>query len=112
MEAVWRLAGAVAHNVTNLLTVIRRYSLIITDGVPAGSRLAESTMQINSAAERAAGITRQLLAFSRKQVLSPRLIDLNNVMLSLDSMLRRLIGEDIEVFTVPARHLGTVQADP
>jgi two-component system cell cycle sensor histidine kinase/response regulator CckA len=82
------------------------------DGLPAGSRLAEGTGQIKSAADRAAGITRQLLAFSRKQVRSPRLIDLNNVMLNLDTMLRRLIGEDIEVLTVPAVDLGTVKADP
>ena len=75
-------------------------------------RLAESTAQIKSAADRAAGITRQLLAFSRKSVLSPRVINLNDIMLNLDSLLRRLIGEDIEVLTVPANDLGTVKADP
>jgi signal transduction histidine kinase/CheY-like chemotaxis protein len=112
MEAVGRLAGGIAHDFNNLLTVILGYSQILTDGVPAGSRLAESTTQIKSAAERAAGITRQLLAFSRKQVLSPRVINLNEVMLSLDSLLRRLIGEDIEVLTVPANDLGSVRADP
>ena len=112
MEAVGRLAGGIAHDFNNLLTVILGYSQILTDGVPAGSRLAESTAQIKSAAERAAGITRQLLAFSRKQVLSPRVINLNDVMLSLDSLLRRLIGEDIEVLTVPAKDLGSVRADP
>src|SRR5579862_8207964 len=112
MEAVGRLAGGIAHDFNNLLTVILGYSQILTDGVPAGSRLAESTTQIKSAAERAAGITRQLLAFSRKQVLSPRVINLNDVMLSLDSLLRRLIGEDIEVLTVPANDLGSVRADP
>jgi len=112
MEAVGRLAGGVAHDFNNLLTVILGYSQIVADGVPAGSRLAESTGQIKSAADRAAGITRQLLAFSRKTVLTPRIIDLNDIMLNLDSLLRRLIGEDIEVLTVPARDLGSVKADP
>jgi PAS domain S-box-containing protein len=87
MEAVGRLAGGVAHDFNNLLTVIL-------------------------AADRASGITRQLLAFSRKQVLSPRVINLNDIMMNLDSLLRRLIGEDIEVLTVPANDLGSVKADP
>ena len=112
MEAVGRLAGGVAHDFNNLLTVILGYSQILADGVPAGSRLADSTAQIKSAADQASGITRQLLAFSRKQVLSPRVINLNDIMLNLDSLLRRLIGEDIEVLTVPANDLGTVKADP
>lgn len=112
MEAVGRLAGGVAHDFNNLLTVILGYTQILTDGMAKGSRMAESTAQIRSAAERAAGITRQLLAFSRKSVLSPRVINLNDIMLNLDSLLRRLIGEDIEVLTVPANDLGTVKADP
>jgi two-component system cell cycle sensor histidine kinase/response regulator CckA len=112
MEAVGRLAGGVAHDFNNLLTVIMGYSQLLTDGLPAASRLKDATAQIRSAADRAAGITRQLLAFSRKQVLSPRVIDLNDIMMNLDTMLRRLIGEDIEVLTVPGRDLGTVKADP
>jgi two-component system, cell cycle sensor histidine kinase and response regulator CckA len=112
MEAVGRLAGGVAHDFNNLLTVILGYSQILAEGVPAGSRLADSTAQIKSAADRAAGITRQLLAFSRKAVLSPRVINLNDIMLNLDSLLRRLIGEDIEVLTVPLNDLGSVKADP
>jgi two-component system cell cycle sensor histidine kinase/response regulator CckA len=112
MEAVGRLAGGVAHDFNNLLTVILGYSQILAEGVPTGSRMAESTAQIKSAADRASGITRQLLAFSRKQVLSPRVINLNDIMLNLDSLLRRLIGEDIEVLTVPANDLGSVKADP
>ncbi len=111
MEAVGRLAGGVAHDFNNLLTVILGYTQILSDGLPNG-RLADSASQIRAAAERAAGITRQLLAFSRKQVLSPRIIDLNDIMLNLDSLLRRLIGEDIEVLTVPASGLGSVKADP
>jgi two-component system cell cycle sensor histidine kinase/response regulator CckA len=112
MEAIGRLAGGVAHDFNNLLTVILGYTQIVADGVPDGSRLADSTSQIKSAADRAAGITRQLLAFSRKQVLSPRVINLNDVVVNLDSLLRRLIGEDIEVFTVPEDSLGSVKADP
>ncbi|MGA8645765.1 MAG: PAS domain S-box protein [Candidatus Sulfotelmatobacter sp.] len=112
MEAVGRLAGGVAHDFNNLLTVIMGYSQILTDGLPAVSRLKDATAQIRSAADRAAGITRQLLAFSRKQVLSPRVIDLNDIVLNLDSLLRRLIGEDIEVLTLPGRELGAVKADP
>jgi two-component system, cell cycle sensor histidine kinase and response regulator CckA len=112
MEAVGRLAGGVAHDFNNLLTVIMGYSQILKDGLPAAGRLTDATGQIRSAADRAAGITRQLLAFSRKQVLSPRVIDLNDIMMNLDTMLRRLIGEDVEVLTVPGRGLGTVKADP
>jgi two-component system, cell cycle sensor histidine kinase and response regulator CckA len=112
MEAVGRLAGGVAHDFNNLLTVILGYSQILADGLPEGSRLADNTAQIKSAADRAAGITRQLLAFSRKSVLSPRVINLNDVVLNLDSLLRRLIGEDIEVRTLPANDLGSVKADP
>ena len=112
MEAVGRLAGGVAHDFNNLLTVILGYSQIVAEGVPAGSRLADGVAQIKSAAERASGITRQLLAFSRKQVLSPRIVNLNDIMMNLDSLLRRLIGEDIEVLTVPENKLGSVRADP
>jgi two-component system cell cycle sensor histidine kinase/response regulator CckA len=112
MEAVGRLAGGVAHDFNNLLTVILGYSQILADELPASSRLSESNAQIRSAADRAAGITRQLLAFSRKQVLSPRVINLNEILVNLDSLLRRLIGEDIEVLSAPARDLGSVKADP
>jgi len=112
MEAVGRLAGGVAHDFNNLLTVILGYSQILAEGVPVGSRLADSTAQIKSAADRASGITRQLLAFSRKQVLSPRVINLNDIMLNLDALLRRLIGEDVEVRTDLANDLGSVKADP
>jgi len=111
MEAIGGLAGGIAHDFNNLLTVILGYTQFLSDGLAPG-RLADSTGQIKSAAERAAGITRQLLAFSRKQVLSPRIIDLNDIVANLDSLLRRLIGEDIEVLTVPAADLGSVRADP
>ena len=112
MEAVGRLAGGVAHDFNNLLTVILGYAQLLGDSVPPRGPQADSTAQIRSAAERAAGITRQLLAFSRKQVLSPRVLSLNDTVLNLDSLLRRLIGEDIEVLTAPGRDLGSVKADP
>lgn len=112
MEAIGRLAGGVAHDFNNLLTVILGYCQILGDSLPQGNRLADSTAQIRSAADRAAAITRQLLAFSRKTVLSPRVVNLNDIVLNLDSMLRRLIGEDIEVRTVSDRDLGSVKADP
>ena len=100
----------VAHDFNNLLTVIMGYSQILAQELAAGSELYDATTQIKSAAERASGITGQLLAFSRKQVLSPRVIDLNAMVLGVDTMLHRLIGEDIEVLTVRARDLGTVKA--
>jgi two-component system, cell cycle sensor histidine kinase and response regulator CckA len=112
MEAIGRLAGGVAHDFNNILTVIMGYTHILTDGLPAESRLTDATSQIRSAAEHAAGITRQLLAFSRRQILAPQVIDLNEIMMSLDIMLRRLIGEDIEVLALPGRGLGAVNADP
>jgi two-component system, cell cycle sensor histidine kinase and response regulator CckA len=112
MEAIGRLAGGVAHDFNNMLTIIMGYSQILAEQLPPTGRLADATAQIRTTADRAAGITRQLLAFSRKQVLSPRLIDLNIIMMNLDTMLRRLIGEDIEVLAMPGRDLGTVKADP
>src|SRR5208337_2464154 len=112
MEAIGRLAGGVAHDFNNILTVIKGYSQILTNGVPAVGRLMDATVQIRTAAERAEEITRQLLAFSRKSMLSPRVIDLNNVMLNLDTMLRRLTGDDVEIMTVPGHELGAVKADP
>ncbi len=112
MEAIGRLAGGVAHDFNNMLTIIMGYGQILAEHLPPTGRLADATAQIRTTADRAAGITRQLLAFSRKQVLSPRLIDLNIIMMNLDTMLRRLIGEDIEVLAMPGRDLGTVKADP
>src|SRR5208282_3376800 len=112
MEAIGRLAGGVAHDFNNLLTVIMGYCQILAGGVPAAGRLMDATAQIRIAAERAEEITRQLLAFSRKQVLQPRVLDLNDIMMNLDTMLRRLIGEDVEILSVPGRDLGRVKADP
>lgn len=112
MEAVGRLAGGVAHDFNNLLTAILGYSEIVIDKLPSASQLRRNVVEIKRAAERAASLTRQLLAFSRMQVMSPQVLDLNSVIAELTRMLRRLIGEDIDLITVPAKWLGRVKADP
>jgi PAS domain S-box-containing protein len=112
MEAVGRLAGGVAHDFNNLLTVINGYSELMLDRIGPADPLHASAEQIKSAAERAASLTRQLLAFSRQQVMEPRTLDLNGVLERLDRLLRRLIGEDIEVVMHTSPSLGSVKADP
>ena len=95
-----------------MLTVILGYSQILADGLPEGSRLADNTAQIKSAADRAAADHPPTPCFQPQNVLSPRVINLNDIVVNLDSLLRRLIGEDIEVRTLPASDLGSVKADP
>ena len=112
MEAVGRLAGGVAHDFNNILGVIIGYGEILKRRIPAGDPLQGKVAEILKAAERAAALTRQLLAFSRKQVLQPRVLDLNLVVADMDKMLRRLIGEDIELKTSLREPLGSVRADP
>ena len=112
MEAVGQLAGGVAHDFNNLLTVIKGYSRMVLDDPQRGESVTENVEQIDAAAERAASLTRHLLAFSRKQVLQPKIFDLNSLVVNLDKMLRRVIGEDIEMITVAGRDLGSVKADP
>ncbi len=112
MEAVGRLAGGVAHDFNNLLTVIKGYSDLLLDMVGTDDRVRKAADEINKAANRAASLTRQLLAFSRQQVLQPRVLDLNTVVANVHSMLRRLIGEDIDLVTIPGAGLGRVKADP
>src|SRR5260221_4572114 len=112
MEAIGQLAGGVAHDFNNLLGVITGYTDLLLKDLGAqhpGTRRAE---QIRKAADRAAGLTRQLLAFSRKQVLQPRVLDLNAIVLDVEKMLQRLIGEDIQLVTVMSEGLGRVKADP
>jgi len=112
IEAVGRLAGGVAHDFNNLLMVIRGYSdLLLEELKPADSR-RRALEEIRKAGERAATLTRQLLAFSRKQVLQPQILDLNAVVSNINTMLRRLIGEDIELTMLPGAALDRVQADP
>jgi PAS domain S-box-containing protein len=112
MEAIGRLAGGVAHDFNNLLEVIIGFSILLLNRLTAEDPLRPGLEQIQKAGERAASLTRQLLAFSRKQVWTPRVIDLNESVLQLDKMLRRLIGEDIELVTAPDPTAGPVKADP
>jgi len=111
MEAVGRLAGGIAHDFNNVLTAIFGYVGLLLDGLPTLSPLRPDLEEIRTAAERAAGLTRQLLAFSRKQVLQMRVLDLNELMADLDKLLRRLLGEDIDVVTTLDAALGAVRAD-
>ena len=111
MEAVGRLAGGVAHDFNNLLTAIAGYSdLLLQDLAASDSRRAD-VEEIKKAAERAAALTRQLLAFSRRQVVQPRVLDLNTVVRGAEKLLRRLIGEDVHLVTRLAPDLGAVRAD-
>jgi PAS domain S-box-containing protein len=112
MEAVGRLAGGVAHDFNNLLTIIGGYSQLLLSHLPPGDAVSEHVQEIKKAGERAASLTRQLLAFSRQQVLAPRMLDLNAIVANMDKMLQRLIGEDIELVTVRGTDLGLVKADP
>ena len=112
MEAVGRLAGGLAHDFNNLLTVIKGYCQMASEQPFPPESVRANVAHIDDAAERAASLTRHLLAFSRKQVLQPKVIDLNELIVNLDRMLRRLIGEDVQVETVTAPNLGAVKADP
>jgi PAS domain S-box-containing protein len=115
MEAVGRLAAGVAHDFNNLLTVINGYAELLLARPEIYSRHAPTETKlagILKAGERAAALTRQLLAFSRQQVLEPRLLDLNQLLKETDPLLRRVIGEDLELTTACEPDLGTVKADP
>jgi signal transduction histidine kinase/CheY-like chemotaxis protein len=112
MEAVGRLAGGVAHDFNNLLTIIRGHSDLLLDRGSLEVSQRHSLDQIQKAAGRAVTMTRQLLAFSRMQVLQPRVLDLNTIVTDLGKMLPRLIGEDIEYVFAPEPKLAPVKADP
>jgi len=112
MEAVGMLAGGVAHDFNNLLTIITGYSQLILKTLSPSDPNRHSAEQIVKAGERAAALTQQLLAFSRRQVLQPKVVDLNRLVTSLSSMLRRLIGEDIELRLEMRPEPGRVNADP
>jgi PAS domain S-box-containing protein len=111
MEAVGRLAGGIAHDFNNLLTVISGYTDMIDEGLPDTHPVKPDIRQIRKAAERAADLTAQLLAFSRKQVLQPKVIDLNETMRGMEEMLPRVIGEDIELVMLLPPDAGNVKAD-
>jgi PAS domain S-box-containing protein len=112
LEAVGQLAGGIAHDFNNLLTVIGGYSSILLNKLPQDSPFHLTVEEIKKASDRAAGLTRQLLAFSRKQILQPKILDLNTVVSDLDKMVRRLIGEDIDLSAITNPNLGKVKADP
>lgn len=111
IEAIGRLAGGIAHDFNNVLTAILGYSQILLSDMEAGDPRREDMQEIERAAERAASLTRQLLAFSRNQVLQPQILNLNGLVGNLDNFLRRLIGEDIDLRTRLAPDLWLVSAD-
>ena len=112
MEAIGQLAGGIAHDFNNLLTAIIGYAALASGSVPDNSLLQSDLREVLKAGEQAASLTRQLLAFSRKQLLQPRVLDLNDVVADTREMLRHLIREDIGLVTVLAPDLGLVKADP
>ncbi len=112
MEAVGRLAGGIAHDFNNMLTAILGYSSLLEIDAGGNEFLLSSVREIKKAGERSASLTQQLLAFSRKQMLQPKVFDLNTVVADMDKMLRRLFGENIELVTVPDSSPCTVKADP
>jgi two-component system, cell cycle sensor histidine kinase and response regulator CckA len=112
MEATGRLAGGIAHDFNNLLSVITGYGDLLLMRLPVIDPRREKVEQIVKAARSAADLARRLLAFSRKQVLQPRVLDLNTLVRDMDGMLRRLVGEDIRFSATLAHDLGSVKADP
>jgi nitrogen fixation negative regulator NifL len=112
MEAIGRLAGGIAHDFNNLLTVITGRSHLASRRLPAGDPVRLDIEAIEKTSQRAAALTRQLLTFSRQQVLQPRLLDINAVVTGVEALLRRIIGEDVELATVLAPDVGALKADP
>jgi PAS domain S-box-containing protein len=111
MEAVGRLAGGIAHDFNNLLTVITSYSELLLEDLATDDPKREDVEQVRKAADGAAGLTRQLLAFSRQQVVAPRVLSLNAVVDGLQKILRRVLGEDVALATTLAPDLGAVRSD-
>src|SRR3972149_3830515 len=112
MEAVGRLAGGIAHDFNNLLTAINGYSDLLFSRLNEADPLCFEVDEIRKAGKRATSLTRQLLAFSRKQVLQPKVLNLNAIILNVGNLLKRLIGEDVELETFLAEELGSVKVDP
>jgi two-component system, cell cycle sensor histidine kinase and response regulator CckA len=112
MEAIGQLAGGIAHDFNNLLTAITGYGDLALGRLDAGSPVRRNVEEMKRAGERAAVLTRQLLAFSRKQVLQPKVLDLNDVVCDLERMLGRVLGEHVELVTALAADLGRTRADP
>ena len=112
MEAVGRLAGGVAHDFNNLMTAVTGYSELLLRREKKKDGARKELEEIHRAGERAAELTRQLLAFGRRQMMKPRVVDLNGIVAGMDSMLRRLIGEDVDLLTALSPDLGQVKVDP
>jgi len=112
MEAIGKLAGGIAHDFNNLLTIILGYCDVLQDNLGASDPLCELVHEIRTAGMRAAGMTRQLLAFSRKQMLVPSVLSLNKLLADMEKMLSRLIGEDVDLAFRPAANLWMVRVDP
>lgn len=111
MEAIGRLAGGVAHDFNNVLTVIMGYGDFLASKIPRDDPMFKDLEEIKKAAERASSLTHQLLAFSRKQIMSPKVLDLNKVVGNMEKMLKRLIGEDIDMVFIPKENLYRIWAD-
>jgi len=112
MDSIGRLAGGVAHDFNNMLGVINGYTDILLDEMPESNPWRHELLEIRNAGKRAAHLTQQLLAFSRKQLLTPRVLNLNELVSQTQSMLKRLLNENIELITCCASDLGAVRADP
>jgi PAS domain S-box-containing protein len=112
MEAIGTLAGGVAHDFNNLLTCIMGYCELLMGDLPATDPMRKDVGEIRDSGERAAVLVRQLLAFSRRQVLQPKILDLNSVIGEMEKLVRRLIGEDINLQIIPGEEIGRIKADP
>jgi PAS domain S-box-containing protein len=112
MDAVGRLAGGIAHDFNNVLSVILSYAEMLMSGLKADEPMRADVEEIYKAGKRATGLTRQLLMFSRQQVLAPRVLDLNDLLTNMDKMLQRILGADVDLVSLPARPLGRVRGDP
>ncbi len=112
MEAVGRLAGGVAHDFNNVLSVILSYGELLLGALKPDDPMREDVEEIRKAGRRAADLTRQLLMFSRQQVLEPKVLDLNEVLAGMEKMVQRLLGEDVELVSLFDKNLGRVRADP
>jgi two-component system, cell cycle sensor histidine kinase and response regulator CckA len=112
MEAIGRLAGGVAHDFNNVLSVILSYGEILLREVKPGDPMWDEIEEIRKAGKRAATLTRQLLLFSRQQVIDPKVLNLNDLLISMDNMLQRILGEDVDLVSRAGQNLGRVRADP